>query len=243
MSTDGWLEGGSVPRSPALPQLPLHTQSADPGQVLAPGLARDCWGVLEYPGAAWMKQSEAPADSHGGWAPGELHEQLGPQETLSILPSTKWDHSLSSLWGRAGRRGRGVQECTLSPQYAAKAVGTTARFALSLGAIQPWVPPPVWLHRRDRGSWTSALVSWSPPSPRETHCLSPALPPHGFLLPPQDSATEGTAPPSQWKFTPTAQPSCLQGGGWGGTGSSCRDRRLHERVDRRTGRRSPGLHL
>ena len=92
MSTeDGWLEGGSVPRSPALLQPPLHTQSTALGQFLAPGLARDCWGVLLYPGAAWMQLSGdtlAPADSHGGSGTWELCEQLGPQETLSILPGS-----------------------------------------------------------------------------------------------------------------------------------------------------------
>lgn len=43
------------------------------------------------PRAAWMQLSRdtlAPTDSHEGRALGELCEQLGPQETLSILPGS-----------------------------------------------------------------------------------------------------------------------------------------------------------
>ena len=69
---------------------------------------------------------------------------------------------MSSLWGRAGRRGRGVQECT-QPPVCSQGRWDHGPLCSQPGAIQPWVPPPVWLHRRDRGSWTSALVSWHPP--------------------------------------------------------------------------------
>lgn len=59
---------------------------------------------------------------------------MGPQEVLSVLgvsglPSTKWEHRLSLLWGEDVLEEEGS---TLSPQYGDKAVGTTAHFALSL---------------------------------------------------------------------------------------------------------------
>lgn len=86
------------------------------------------------------------------------------------------------------------------------------------------------------------------PGSRAQTLRSPALPltASGLprpSLPGSALVPEGTSSPSQWKFTPTAQPSCLKGGGWQGRGSSCGNRRLYKRTDGQMERWSPGLHL
>ena len=175
-----------------------------------------------------MQQSEAPADSHGGWAPGDLREQRGPQETLSILPSTKWDHSLSSLWGRAGRRGRGVQECTLSPQYAAKAVGTTARFALSLGPSSPGCPHLFGFTEGTEGAGPQPWSLGTAPPGKPTAFPQPALRMASCSLPRIQQQKERPLPPSGNSHPQPNQAVCREEGGEeqgaaAGTGGSTRE--------------------
>lgn len=49
---------------------------------------------------------------------------------------------------------------------------------------------------------------------RELDLKASPPPPMPAPSPGSVSGTEGTGPPSWWKFTPAAPPSCLQGGGW-----------------------------
>lgn len=135
--------------------------------------------------------SGAPGDSVNPQGLGPPIHKMGAQ---LVLPVGR---------GRGGR-GKVAQESALSPQYGAKAGGTTARLSLSLRTIRAWMSLPVWLRRscgrRATGGAEGARPQpWSagplgkpsaPPQPHPSTQLLPAASPGSA------STTEGTGPPS-----------------------------------------------
>ena len=169
---------------------------------------RGCWstqGTAEWgqrprwppPRATWARHlgssvsNGAPGDSVNPQGLGPPTHKTGAQR---VLPVGK---------GREGR-GKGAQESALSPQFGAKAGGTTARLSLSPPAIRAWMSLPVWL-RRSCGRRATGGAEGARPQPWSAGPLGKPTPPPqphpSTQLPPAPSpgsasVTEGTGPPS-----------------------------------------------